>query len=496
MSGKTKKKGHTIGRKMFVFVIVTVLVVALGTTVLGYFINVQQIDTYFKRLAKNSAQNFATMVDPQYLSKLRTAAETEEFQKIREDAENDDVEEPVEEYLKKENLWDEYIDTRDRLRSYIGSMKDIKYLYIIVWGDKNAEYDMYLIDADDVPITQTGYYEEREAEFEGANPEKDIEPTISHGDWGWLCSAYAPVYDSNGNLICHIGCDVGMDEIMSERMRNLTYMMLSGVGITALVLVGAVLFSKKFIIKPLDSITDEMKKFDPAENISYEDAGVMNLDIHSGDEIEDIYNGIRSMQINIIDHLNNISSMQKDKERAENDIRNKDKMIGQISQEAYRDSLTTVGNKAAYVKKVDELKAAIENGEKDIALVMVDINDLKKINDMHGHNTGDLYIKGCSHIICDIYKHSPVYRIGGDEFIAVLRGEDYNNRQMLFSTLKGKFKQTFLDENAQPWQRYSAAAGMAEYASDDNSVELIFKRADKEMYEDKTAFKEQYGNYR
>lgn len=70
MGEKTRKKGFSIGRKMYLFVIITVLAAAMGVTVLSYSINVNQIDTYFKRLANNSAQNFASMVDADYLYKL------------------------------------------------------------------------------------------------------------------------------------------------------------------------------------------------------------------------------------------------------------------------------------------------------------------------------------------------------------------------------------------------------------------------------------------
>ena len=55
--------------------------------------------------------------------------------------------------------------------------------------------------------------------------------------------------------------------------------------------------------------------------------------------------------------------------------------------------------------------------------------------------------------------------------------------------LRESFRKTDKDTKAQPWERYSAASGMAEYASDDNSVELVFKRADKAMYEDKLRYK-------
>ena len=127
---------------------------------------------------------------------------------------------------------------------------------------------------------------------------------------------------------------------------------------------------------------------------------------------------------------------------------------------------------------------------------MVDINELKKINDNYGHNAGDLYIKGCCHIICEVFKHSPVYRIGGDEFVVIVRGDDYKDRLNHFEQLRKSFEDARSATDTDPWLRYSAASGMAEYASDDNTLELVFKRADKAMYADKLAFKQKNGNYR
>ena len=75
--------------------------------------------------------------------------------------------------------------------------------------------------------------------------------------------------------------------------------------------------------------------------------------------------------------------------------------------------------------------------------------------------------------------HSPVYRIGGDEFVAILTDEDYKAKLQRLSDLKEAFKSSYENRDLDPWLRFSAAMGMAEYTSDDNSVELVFKRADK-----------------
>ena len=490
------KAKFSIGVKLYIFIIITVLAVAIGTAVLAYVINADQIDRYYKQATFDSAVAFSSFVDGDYLKELRTAAESEAFQSLRETAEENDDEGLIQDYLQKNGLWEGYVKTREDLVRYLRSMDAIKYLYIIACGDETAEYDMYLIDDDENPIYETGYYEEREPELLGIDLTKTVEPTISTGDWGWLCSAFAPVYDSNGELVCQIGCDFGMDEVMAERHRSLMYIILTAFVLTILVLIAAVLLINRIVIKPLDHLTAEMKKFKPQNSVSYEEAGVVSLNIKSRDEINELYNGIRSMQINIIDYLNDLDVLQKDKKRAEEDIKTRDEKIGQISKEAYRDSLTGVGSKAAYAHKVEELCGEIKTGLKDLGIVMVDMNDLKRINDQFGHKMGDAYINGCCHLICEVFKHSPVYRIGGDEFVAILQGTDYDNRLALVETLKQRYEDCLKNNKAALWEQYSAAVGMAELASDDRTIDLVFKRADKAMYADKKRIKERLGSYR
>ena len=478
---------------MYLFVILTVLTAAFGVAMISYFVNVGQIDTYFKRLAYNTAENFASLVDADFLNKVANAAETDEYQELRQQAEDAEDDTLVEEYFKREGLWDQYIETRDQIDNYLEHMDDIKYLYIVRLGEKYAEYDMYVLDDSENPVSETGYYEEREEELAALDPYEKCEPTISNGDWGWLCSAYAPVYLEDGTLVCHIGCDVGMEDIMRERRTNLIYVLISAVSLTVLILIFAVIFARKAVIRPLRTLTADIAKFKPAEGISYDEAGVLPEKKTKTDEIGDIYTGIRSMEINIIDYLTDLSTMQKDKEKAESDVRDKEKLIGEISKEAYRDSLTSVGNKSAYYRRVEELKTEIADGKTDFAIVVVDINELKRINDNYGHNAGDLYIKGCCHMICETFKHSPVFRIGGDEFVVIVLGDDYRDRIALFAKLRRSFEESYSLTDCDPWMRYSAASGMAEYASDDNMVELVFKRADKAMYEHKLKFKEKHG---
>ena len=81
-----------------------------------------------------------------------------------------------------------------------------------------------------------------------------------------------------------------------------------------------------------------------------------------------------------------------------------------------------------------------------------------------------------------------MFRIGGDEFIVILRDSDYENRHELIEQARQKFYETESDNSRDPWERFSAAVGIAEYHSGD-TVDMVFKNADKDMYENKMSMK-------
>ena len=482
-------KNYKIGKKMYFFVAATVLIVAIGVCVLNYEINASQIDDYFKRLTLNTAQYYATQVDVEFLKELREVVESDEYQELRALAEEAKDDFTIIDYLTEKGLWDKYEEERNKMIEFLNSMTDIKYLYIIVWGEADSDRDMYLLDADLVPYYETGYYELREPEFAGVNPTDVIQPVINNGDWGWLCSGYAPVFDDEGNIVCHVGCDIGMEEIVNERRLSFSYMVLGAVICAALVLVGAVLFVNRTVVNPIKTLTREMKNFAPGEKRDYQEAGVIDLDIKSNDEIKDLYNEIRSMQIRISDHINSITAIQHEKEMTENVLKYKEKEIGEISEEAYTDPLTGAGNKNAYNKRIERIEQALKKGPEEFAIVMVDVNGLKYINDNFGHAAGDIYLKGSCNIITEVYNTTTVYRIGGDEFVVVLQGDDYKRRQESLNKVRAAFEKSYNgNKDGDPWFRYSASAGMAEYGEGD-TIEEVFKRADELMYIEKTEFK-------
>ena len=122
-------------------------------------------------------------------------------------------------------------------------------------------------------------------------------------------------------------------------------------------------------------------------------------------------------------------------------------------------------------------------------IVMFDLNDLKRINDEFGHDKGDLYLKSACDLICRVYRHSPVFRVGGDEFVAVLHGEDYGLRDRLLKIFDRRCRETAALAG-RPWERVEAARGMAVFDPlSDGGVEDVLRRADENMYDHKRAMK-------
>lgn len=160
--------------------------------------------------------------------------------------------------------------------------------------------------------------------------------------------------------------------------------------------------------------------------------------------------------------------------------------IREAEEIAFMDALTGVKNDLAFTAVRTELNNAIkEHDPIEFALVFCDMNGLKNVNDTYGHEAGDIYIRnGCS-ILCGVYGSGQVYRIGGDEFVVVLRGADYLERQRSFEYLHQRIQEAEYLENIEAGKA-SLAAGMSEYDPEtDSDVRDVQGRADAAMYKEK-----------
>ena len=174
--------------------------------------------------------------------------------------------------------------------------------------------------------------------------------------------------------------------------------------------------------------------------------------------------------------LNNIDAQVRQEESLE-------KRLAQAQSQANIDALTGVKNRHAYLVAEAQMDREIaEHRQPPFAVVIFDVNDLKKVNDTAGHQAGDQYIREACEIICGIFKHSPVFRVGGDEFAVIVQGKDY-------ASINGLLEQVSAhNHSASCSGGIVIACGMAKYESDE-CMATVFDRADRNMYENKSYLK-------
>ena len=160
------------------------------------------------------------------------------------------------------------------------------------------------------------------------------------------------------------------------------------------------------------------------------------------------------------------------------------------------DALTGLLNKGAYMEKESELSVKLmagqENNEKEFtfALMTLDLNYLKKVNDNLGHDEGDKFIQAAANILkTAVGENGECYRTGGDEFFAILYGQ---NPEDIYQSVVKDLNKRIDEYNAKENKpiKLSFAYGHSICTSSQNySIHDSERIADKEMYECKHAMK-------
>ena len=153
---------------------------------------------------------------------------------------------------------------------------------------------------------------------------------------------------------------------------------------------------------------------------------------------------------------------------------------------AFTDSQTGVKSKHAFAVQEGMMETQIADGEAgEFGVIVCDVNGLKRINDTLGHKAGDAYIRSACEMLCEYYKHSPVFRIGGDEFAVLLEGRDYAARDEILKEFNEEVERNLCNG------KVVASLGMAVYEKEtDHSFHEVFKRADELMYQRKMQLKD------
>lgn len=165
--------------------------------------------------------------------------------------------------------------------------------------------------------------------------------------------------------------------------------------------------------------------------------------------------------------------------------------LTKVEKLTYYDELTSLLNERSYISKTEEINNNISNGSiKPFAIVLMDVNNLKATNDKYGHRYGCHLVVRTGHTLPDVFKTSTLYHVGGDEFLAIVEGNDYED----FDNIIKQFDKTFrysLIQHEDKELVFSVARGFSKYQEGDRFADVL-QRADDMMYQNKAEIKETY----
>ena len=323
---------------------------------------------------------------------------------------------------------EEYVNALSLLRSFQQNIK-LDYIYAVKINDDGTF--AFLIDPDiEDPADYGEKIETTDALIKASKGTPAVDKVAVTDEWGRFYSAYAPVWDSDGNVAALVGVDFDADWYDGElNSHKAVVVILSMIALT--IIIGITFISHTSV---LEGEKNEYRK-----------------------KLEETL-------------LRELEQKQE---------------LGSARRLAYTDPLTGVKSKRAYLEAIERIDKGVSDGSIDeFGVIVFDLNGLKTVNDTLGHEEGDRYIKEGSAIICGTFCHSPVFRVGGDEFVVILEGTDYLKRDILIAEFE-----ELIEEN-QRSGKVVVSSGMDEFdLSCDTSFSSVFERADKKMYERKCYLK-------
>lgn len=170
------------------------------------------------------------------------------------------------------------------------------------------------------------------------------------------------------------------------------------------------------------------------------------------------------------------------------DITRQFRMEQSLRQSANRDSLTAIANRAGFDAALDEAIAVATARDLPLALLLIDLDGFKQVNDLHGHIAGDELLQGVAHRLEMPYlKHCFAARLGGDEFaLIVSRPADCEDLEGLADRLLADLRRPF--DVGSGHVSVAGTIGICRFDPNTSRRELVH-RADLALYEAKRAGK-------
>ena len=345
---KKTKKRFPLSFKLNLTSVLILLALLAGILMISYQVQRQRIQEEYFNVANKAAYQVFDKASPVFLDHVREAIDSEEFARIREQAVKQNNEEIIRDWMKNTTftidgagetasdyamtVWDAY-DLIGMTLSDIMIQLDVSDIYHIYMKDGQACYLAYppegLLDlGTPIPISftdETGAYEE--TGFDDiivlARVYRDVNGTfcrafshIHDGDWDPDTEKWELVYGEDDDERYGLAvAEINMEYIVNESNRflyNALYFMLL---LTAACIALNIILVRRFATKPLKELSDATCRFGEDEN-GYDLENVIDVDIRSNDEINDLYQEIRAMQTRIVHYTHDLERLTSEKARA------------------------------------------------------------------------------------------------------------------------------------------------------------------------------------
>ncbi len=363
------------------------------------------------------------------------------------------------------------------LRLFLDHM-DMKYIYAV--KHVSGQSFVFLADPDPIDPGQFGepivYTKALEKASQGI---ASVDENPFSDRWGKFYSAYSPVYDSEGNLVCIIGVDYDaawFEDMIAMHTASILIICTLSVLIGAfIVLLISNRFQRRFRIlsDELSSLSDEVnalnKEMAPPEEFHAKPSR------QPAEAEEDSPS-----------HVGTFDALENKIKQTRQDMR---QYASYVHEQDFTDPLTGVGNKMAYQELTRDMDLKIADGVADFCIAMFDVDGLRQINDEYGLNAGDQVIFDTATILLQAFRPETIFRIGSDEFIVLAQdftAKDLEHSLNVIETAQRK-------ENSQKdatKQTPSLAKGVAFFdAKQDHTCNDVLKRANKMLKQNKATSK-------
>ena len=311
--------------KMIGVVLAVALVIACTAVLVSYTVYANTMDTHYETLTMNLARTTASMLDKGQVQALTDGVmEAYRAQCVQEDTPPD-----FDGFTQSD--WDAYYAAFDgvvRSEEYAGVLdvleqirqdNGIQSLYLC-YMDQATGKAVYLVDAsdpndaclpgdcDDIEAGNLSLMEQGGYDFPAY--------ITNYPEYGWLCSAAAAITDEDGRVIANAYVDISMNDVMQDRYEFLTQLLLILAGAALVLTVLLVLAITRTVVRPINRLSAAAGAFVSDKRERREGASAISrLEIHTGDEIENLSRSIQKMEQDINSYIDNLSRVTAEKER-------------------------------------------------------------------------------------------------------------------------------------------------------------------------------------